>query len=166
MGVTIHFSGTIKEPNDPRLEAIVMKWAPRWRCEVIQVKDQRDGMFQVRNNEVVKYNGLLNGFILNPHPDSEPVAILYGEDGFMCRSCKTQFAGTDVHVEVVEFLRDLSPLFNGWEVKDEGGYWETSDRKELDRRMDFLSDRIDALAQNLPEGSLEGPDRTLTSGMN
>jgi hypothetical protein len=168
MGVTIFYSGTIKQQErDPALQQVALKWARHWKCEVVDVVDQPDGMFQVRDTEIVEYEGPLNGFVLHPHPMAESLAILYGTDGYCWRFCKTQFAGPDMHIEVVQCLREIAPFFNGFKVKDDSGYWDTGDRQELERRMGIIDRGIDLLAGKFPpDTDPSRTDRTPKSGNN
>lgn len=168
MGMTITYWGTIKQlERDPVLQKVALKWARHWACYVVDVVDQPDGMFQVRGGEVLAYEGPLNGFVLHPHPKAESLAVLHGSDGYCWRSCKTQFAGPDIHIEVVQFLREIAPFFTAFQVKDEGGYWDTGDRQELERRMGIISRGIDLLAKKTSSDDDAGrTDRTPSSGNN
>jgi len=165
MGVTLYYSGTIRNIRDPKLEKLALKWAKRWGSEVTTVRDGEFPWIYVRDGKTFESNGPVNGFIMHPHPDSESVAVLVLEDGYFWRFCKTQFAGPDIHVQVVEFLRELAPFVENFEVKDEAEYWETGDRQELDRRMGFLGNVINTMAEKLKD-SIKPPDRTPTSGSN
>ncbi len=168
MGVTITYWGTIKQQErDPALHEVALKWARHWQCDMVDVVDQPDGMYQVRGSEVVAYEGPLNGFVLQPHPTAESLAVLQGTDGYCWRSCKAQSAGPDIHIEVVQFLREIAPFFSAFQVKDEGGYWDTGDRKDLERRMGINSRGIDLLAKKLSSDDDAGRiDPTPKSGNN
>lgn len=166
MGVTIHYSGTLRSwDRMPELQAIALHWAKHWKCEVDGVDIPDFELVRVRGGELEHYEGPVRGFVLRPHRDTEPLSILIGDDRYLCHSCKTQFAPPEAHIDIVAFLRDIQPYFEGFEARDEGGYWETGDRDELEKRLDFLNRAIDALAKALPEGSM-AVDRTPRSGDN
>ena len=165
MGVTLYFSGTIRNIDDPKLEQLALKWAKHWGCDVNTMRDVELPLIMVRNEVVIEDPGPLDGFSLAPHKDSESIRILVRKDGYFQHFCKTQFAGPDTHIEVVEFLKELGPFVEDFDVLDEGGYWNTGDRNELERRMDFLDNALDSLAEKLGD-AVRPPDRTPTSGAN
>jgi hypothetical protein len=165
MGVTLYFSGTIRNIDDPKLEQLALKWAKRWGCEVNSARDTELPSVMVRNEEVIEEIGPLDGFSLNPHKDCESVRILVRKDGYFQHFCKTQFAGPDTHIEIVEFLRELAPFVEDFDVLDEGKYWNTGDRNELERRMDLLDQAIDSLAEKLGDAVVPS-DHTPKTGMN
>ena len=92
----------------------------------------------------------LKGIILNVGPGAEPLAILFDRSGVLTdvlqqiswihskgqderfTMCKTQFAGIDSHIRIVEALDGLKKSYlPGLIVSDEGGYWESRDRRIL-----------------------------------
>ena len=66
-------------------------------------------------------------------------------------STKTQGGGAETHIAVCDLLRLAVAHGAELEVIDEGGYWETGDREELERRLALLDAAIDALASALDE---------------
>jgi len=84
----------------------------------------------------------LHGVVYFPHPDCEPLHLVFdgslGVDDFV----KTQFAGSSVHITVVRFLRALVPHFSSFEVLDESGYWDTSDATALQESIDSIDRRL------------------------
>jgi hypothetical protein len=65
-------------------------------------------------------------------------------------SIKTQFSNPDTHIWVIGLLKYLKKKYiSNLEVSDEGEYWETGDRKELERRMNFIKEKIDSLSASL-----------------
>jgi hypothetical protein len=65
-------------------------------------------------------------------------------------SVKTQFASPDLHVWIIGLLKYLQRRYiSDLEVSDEGGYWETGDRKALEAKMQFLSEKINWVSNEL-----------------
>lgn len=151
MGVTIHFQGKLRSAGHmPKLQEALLPWAKRWKTELVDVDIPEADIIRVRNGKVEESIGRLRGCHVFPHKDSEPLRFWFTDDLYMESFCKTQFAPVDTHIEVVELLRVVKPLFTGFKVIDEGGYWETSDREELARRIGFLNSAIDRIASMFP----------------
>jgi hypothetical protein len=74
---------------------------------------------------------------------------------------KTQYAGADVHIKVVELLRQLKAFLIKLKVEDEGEYWETSDKKKLDGHISTVNALI--IEMKGKTSGLKGPV-TLPSG--
>ena len=91
---------------------------------------------------------------------SDPMSILLILDGTLQPeeswvSMKTQFSNPDTHVWVIGLLKYLKKKYiSNLEVSDEGGYWETGDRKELEDKMNFLNDKINFLSSAISSGSM------------
>ena len=151
MGVTIHYRGKLRsEAHLPRLQTALLPWAKRWHTDLEEIDDPDGWAFRVRGNEVYEFKGRLHGFHLHPHEKAETLMFRVSDDLEMQESCKTQFATADVHVGIIELLMEIKPLFTGFKVKDDGGYWDTGDREELERRMGLLNRMIDGLAKAFP----------------
>ncbi|HEY6009866.1 MAG TPA: hypothetical protein VIX18_00240 [Nitrospirota bacterium] len=99
---------------------------------------------------VIKGSLGLKGIIINPEPGSEPLSILFDRSGVLTdlmqqlswihsngqgerfTMCKTQFAGIDTHIQMIELLANLKERYiANLTVNDEGAYWETRDRRIL-----------------------------------
>lgn len=180
MGLTLHFSATLR---DPSLHAPLT-------AEVADICRSMDWPYQLFNDTCdapadafplepgTVQNGQktlhLNGLLFTP-PECETVALIFTQSG---RSCppwhvdmaeslaqirpdmvynlhvKTQFAGPDTHVALVSLLQYLSRrYFAHIEVVDEGHYWETLDRAVLDQRFREYWGLFDAV-----EAALKGED--------
>lgn len=79
--------------------------------------------------------------------------------------CKTQFAGIETHIEVVEFLLEIAPFFDHFKVVDDGGYWPARDRAELERRIAVVGAAIEGIAERFPR-THKSNDHTPRSGLN
>lgn len=156
MGVTIHFSGRLKHAGElVHVRAIAVKWAAHWQCEAVDFSAPLVELIRVRNGQVVQYTSPVTGVSLRPHPGSETLLLEFDSDLEMQHFCKTQFAPAQVHVEIVEMLRELAPHFVDFAVQDERGYWETGDREHLEHQLALGLELIRRVRAN--DGALIAP---------
>ena len=145
MGLTIHYSGALRDPADlPTLiaEATDISKSMQWPYELIHPLPD------------VPVEGILIA------PDgSEPLWLTFHKEGFMCNPLlyayvrdvegkgipadaeqwlftKTQYAGAEAHIAMIKLLRYLSnTYFARFELHDESGYWETDDESVCRKRF-------------------------------
>ena len=55
---------------------------------------------------------------------------------------KTQFAGPSVHIQIIEFLRQLKSALGRLGIRDEGEYWETQDGATLTWHINRVNELI------------------------
>lgn len=116
----------------------------------------------------------LKGIQITPHPDSEPLVLFFDRDGYIRSpvtmalildgtlqpktawvSMKTQFAAPDTHVWVIGLLKYLKKRYiSNLEVSDESGYWDTGDRRKLEKSMDLLDSKLNQLSAKISSGSI------------
>jgi len=162
MGLSIHYSGTIKNISlvyDLIIEIADICNAFDWKYHVIEKPNEFD----------------LHGIIFSP-PACEPLMFTFLPNGRMCSfinlqhrdiydgaefkksliytsSTKTQFAGADAHIALIKLIRYLSEkYFKKFKLIDEGMYWETNDesisRKQFARyeiAMDMMEDGLKSM---------------------
>jgi hypothetical protein len=162
MGVTIHFEGRLKSPES--LERLVQ--AARgaaadlgWPCQII--REECAQLPRVRDEQDWDYVGPTAGIELLPHKDSEPLRLEFDRELYVQEFIKTQFAGPDVHVEVVNLLRQLETHFAILSVDDEGEYWESNDRTILEGHIGACDQELARILRETPRA--RGPVR-LPSG--
>lgn len=80
-----------------------------------------------------------------PHPDCEPLTLDPDEHGVIENWVKTHFAGPEIHIQVLDFLSQMAPLFDMLAVEDEAEFWETRDRLVLEGHFN----QINAVLQNM-----------------
>lgn len=160
MGLSIHYSGKIKKYDlVPQLvqDVVDVCAAMQWKATLIS-NEQLDGIvFSPLNCEPLFFTFNKKGNLVSP------ILLEYKIEPTTVISVKTQFAGIDTHIAIIKFLRYLDQkYFIKFHLQDEGGYWETNDKKFLENRFkdyeaafDFV---IEAL-KNLPAG------RSETSGL-
>ena len=53
-----------------------------------------------------------------------------------------------------DYELNRKPYISNLEVSDEGGYWDTGDRKELEDKMNFLNDKLNSLSASISSGNM------------
>jgi len=188
MGLTIHYSGKLRNPADlPSLikEAIDISESMQWKYQIINPYPDVP----------------VQGVLISPE-GSEPLWLTFHEEGFMCNPIlydyvkevegqgipaaaeqwlftKTQYAGVETHMAMIRFLRYLSQhYFERFELHDESQYWETNDESvcrkkfgEYDHLMDMVGGALDSMQFEENESSesiVEQIEKMLTEkfGMN
>ena len=161
MGLSIHYSGTIKD----------MALIDELIAEVTDICQGLNWSYQIIKEPNADK---INGVCFSPE-ECEPIFLTFLPDGRMCSpvnlmcrdiyekngldaeqiyttSTKTQFAGVDAHMAIIRLLRYLKQkYFSVFELNDEGDYWETMDEKVLlsqFAKYDFLLNAVaDALSE-------------------
>ena len=145
MGLSIYYTGTLRDKNLIDLvidEAADIADSHHWHySELPHVPDIP-----------------IRGLILQPE-GCDPIWMTFHEDGYLCSPIlysylletdheefteetkqimitKTQYAGAEVHMAVIKFLRYLSEkYFSKFELTDEAKYWETGDENYCRKRF-------------------------------
>ncbi len=157
-GVTVHYEGRATDAAAIKQALVVARSeARRYGWEVKEASVENASVTRVIAEKERPYRGSLTGIVIYPHPMCEPLYIQFGSDLFMQDFVKTQFAGPDVHVKVVELLRKLRPFFNELRVEDEGEYWDTNDRSKLESHIATVNRMIAEIRRTHPE--VKGPIR-------
>lgn len=152
MGVTIHWEGKLLGAEAySALVAAARVYASERNWPIQDIDPADKALVRVIDEETIEYEGPTYGIVLWPHPECEPVRLEFDRDLFTQEFCKTQFAGADVHIDIVSLLRRLTPYFDSLNVTDEGEYWETGSR-------DVLAGHVDKIASILTEMVADDPD--------
>lgn len=161
MGVSIHYSGQLKTaaflPSFVEEIEDIAKILG-WKFTTF-LKEYPNNQFEttVSNNDY--------GIMVSP-PECEPVVFVFDCKGHIYSpwlkqyftdrfyiyniSTKTQFAGIDVHVKVIELMRHLNKkYFINFTMLDESEYWETGNRANAEAKISFLGDKITQLGNGL-----------------
>ena len=150
-GVTVHYQGKAKDAAAvAKVLAAARSVASDHGWEVREASVASASAPRVVAGKERAYQGPLNGIVIYPHPMCEPIYIRFGTDLFMRDYVKTQFAGPDVHVEVVGLLRKLKPFLADLQVQDEGEYWETGDRAKLATQIATVNAMIESIRKSRP----------------
>ena len=150
MGITIFFSGQLKdEESFQQLMQAALAHAEEKEWPYRYVERESDSIFYIKNDEVVEYNGPTRGLIINPHEGAETLRLIFNNELCLDSFIKTQFAPIQTHVDVVDFLRSIEPLFENFKVMDEGEYYETNDIELLRQKLNQLSGSINLFEKNI-----------------
>jgi hypothetical protein len=101
-----------------------------------------------------------NGVVIYPADMSEPLYLVFGARNKLNNFIKTQFAGPETHIGVIEVFDTIKPFFRNLEIEDEGRYWETRNRAFLEEDMGSVSAQIEAIKaqQSNVTGPFKQPD--------
>ena len=180
MGVTIHYRGTIDEPErirDLQRELADIAKSMGWEHSIMDddwtVPPDATLVHEQGAATITGHLGL-KGISLLPGGGGEALSFFVDAAGRlrsimdMIQQCegrtagdnawvsmKTQFLSPDIHVWIVGLLKYLQKrYFSDLEVDDEGGFWETGDRAALVAKMRLLDEKMDELATGLKAESL------------
>jgi hypothetical protein len=158
MGVTIHFEGRLKKTEDyDQVIRIGREFARAAGSDIIQLDAKRKKLSRVRDEKDWDYEGPVKGIQFLPNPNSDPFVLEFDQDFYIQEYCKTQFAGISTHIDVINFLKEVTPYFEKLIVVDEGEFWESSDVTLLEQKFDdFFRAAEDAVKENR---KLSGPFR-------
>ncbi|RYG38770.1 MAG: hypothetical protein EON93_01390 [Burkholderiales bacterium] len=166
-GITIHFKGSASDGQAVERiaeKACALAKSNQWSCEQLSGEDIRkaDGItakFIVENEKSPDLAGA-KGVVIRPHEMSEPLYLVFGTSGRIQNFVKTQFAGAEIHIKVVELLEQLKPFFTSLEFEDEGGYAQTKDKQRLAREMEGVDVMIAKIKRDRPDaqGPVKRPD--------
>lgn len=138
MGVTIHYSGTLA--NAAKAEALLKQASAlasklNWDFEIADTPNPRITIF--------------------PHPDCEPLTFDPDENGLLENWAKTQFAGPEIHIQILDFLAQLAPYFGNLIVEDEAKYWESRNREILEGHMNQINEILRDMQQEKPAARIQ-----------
>lgn len=184
MGITIHYKGRINDlSNLDRLKddlkdfAQIMDW--KWDELNEDFDGPDDAHLEIEEGRAQIQGHLpLNGLTLNLHPDCESFSVYFDKEGNLTDpvmyvfkkegrldpenaylSVKTQFAPPEIHIAIIQLLRFLKKRYiPNLEVHDEGGYWETSDKTELENRLQSINEGLDKLERLFSEINVENEE--------
>jgi hypothetical protein len=152
MGLSIHYSGKLKD------SALLPQLAEEVQdvCSVLgwRFRSSEDGFgFTPPESETFCFDFQPDGTLVNK------MYLRYNIEPSNTVSVKTQFAGMDVHLAAVKLLKHLSKkYFAVFEVKDEGGYWETNDEEVLSKQFGLYNWLLDEVQTTLQDFKAEQGD--------
>lgn len=197
MGVTLHFRGRLKEPNlvnELRDEVEDICVSHGWRYELftddkfyaptkenkiehlrrrIEREEENDEDNDANNDDLLPDIGL-RGIMFYPHPECEPVGMLFNKNGMLSSIfnalfpemygrklpwsfTKTQGVGSEIHIQIGNLLQYLGKkYFKKFNLEDDGGYFPNKDQATLDMRMGKVNSAISAIEEILAHSNFMG----------
>jgi len=158
MGVTIHFEGKLKSSEHfNSVIEISRDFAESNNMEYEIFEEKNKSLLRIKNEKEWDYEGLARGIKIQPDLNTDPLWIEFDKEFYIQEFCKTQFAGINSHIKIIQLLRLISPYFIELLVEDEGEYWDTKNKKKLQECFDNCFYAIeDAKKEN---SNLSGPHR-------
>jgi hypothetical protein len=158
VGVTVHFEGALSDESSfRRIIVSAQEFAMDRNWSTSLIDEAKAKLQRVRGDEDWDYEGPTRGIALQPHPNCDPLRLEFDSDLYIQEYCKTQFAPSRVHMEIVELLRILQPEFRSLSVLDEGEYWDTADESRLESHLSACFKALDEHLERDP--NLMGPVR-------
>ena len=156
MGVTIHFEGQLK--NEAAYQQLLeevssIAKAEGWSSEAIESRVTT--LLRVRDEQDWNYVGPVKGIVISIAEDCDPVQLEFDRDLYVQEFTKTQFAGVQTHLKLLELLKALKPFFHDLKVEDEGEYWETGNLQGLTEHMNRAQKAIEAELEKYPNGQMK-----------
>jgi hypothetical protein len=156
MGVTIHFEGRLKSEKvyeDLLALTSAIANAQKWLTEAIEPTEKT--LLRVRDEEEWDYTGPVKGIIVRLDEDCDPLRLEFDRDLYIQEFVKTQFAGVQCHLRVIDLLKSIQPLFHELKVEDEGEYWETEDLATLETHVETVREVIEEELRKNPAAQLK-----------
>ncbi len=196
MGVTLHYRGKLKSPDlvaEITNEVMDICETNNWKYELFD--ESRFYKHKPGDNQLMQHLDELmdddldpvllsqrklpdiglRGIMFNPHPDSEPIALLFNEKGVLNNIftalfpevqgkqalpwsfTKTQFAGPEIHAQIVHLLVYLgNKYFKKFKMEDDGGYYPDNNKEALMSRMGVINNAIGTLEDIFENSNFEG----------
>jgi hypothetical protein len=159
MGLSIHYSGTIKTYDlVPQLVEEIgdVCAAMQWKTTTIGNEQLNGIAFSSYKCEPLFLTINKKGKLVSP------ILLEYKIEPATTISVKTQFARIDVHIAVIKFLRYLAEkYFSKFDLEDERGYWETNNEQFLAKRFkdyEAVFDFVIGALKNIPARKNETAD--------
>jgi hypothetical protein len=161
MGVSIHYSGQLKDAALlPLLVEEVEDIAKilGWTCTIF-LREYPNNQFEKTASD--------NDYGIMVSPEGcEPVVFVFDGKGHIYApwlkqfykepypiyniSTKTQFAGADTHIIVIELMRHFNKKYlKSFTMIDEAEYWETGNKAMVEEKISFLGKKIKEFANGL-----------------
>jgi len=147
----------VKSSNDPKCDPVILCfdgegtiWVP-WLKDIL--KANIDGGIKVITVQLDLTEGNKDPIISESNQSFEPNNLVHQVH------VKTQDAGSEMHIKVVELLRYLSEKYlKEFELDDEGDYFDTRDISVLDYRNASLHDFIDKFQDLLSDKKINSAE--------
>jgi hypothetical protein len=156
MGVTIHYEGRLSsEAAYQDLVGLVSSLAEAegWQTEPIASGEVT--LMRARDEKDWDYTGPVKGIVVILHEDCDPVRLEFDRDLYLQEFTKTQFAGVQIHIDVLKLLKAIQPFFRNLKVEDEGEWWETEDIQILTEHFAKAQKAIEVELRKTPSAQMK-----------
>lgn len=180
MGLSFHYKGALKSPQSLKKmieEVTDIAQNNHWNYQVFEDRFPNDAFtaepdsdaiygicFSPPNCEVVCLTFRSNGK-LSPFWETEQSKISKNSLDDTYISVKTQFAGSEIHKQLMVFFDYMNKkYFENFDLNDEGNYWESKNEQLLEDTFTKYSNFIegfDSLLENIPIGENESIEEYL-----
>ncbi|HEY6167604.1 MAG TPA: hypothetical protein VI454_06165 [Verrucomicrobiae bacterium] len=151
-GVTIHYEGTAASPSAvAKIIEVVTAAAKKNKWTIEDTSAKRGRLLRVIDEKNKDYEGKVTGVVIRIGGNCEPLHFQFGDDLFMQDFVKTQFAGADVHIQIVEMLESIRPFVKQLTVGDEGEFWGKRDRAILEGHIQKINSVIADMKKKNPK---------------
>ena len=128
MGITIHFEGKLKQIKAvEKVVGAVRNFAEQNNMPYAEFAEDNMLLKRVKDEKDWDYYSSTIGIEIQPHENTDPLRFEFDKNGYIQDYCKTQFADIEIHIKVVELLKQVESFFYDLIVVDEGEYWDASD---------------------------------------
>ena len=161
-GVTIYYEG--RAADTAAVERILVAASDEAKSngwQSCEASSPDVSMKRIVDEKDVSYRGAIRGIVIQPQLGCEPIYLQFDSNMFMQDFVKTQFAGPEVHVQVVRLFKRIQPLLSSLKIEDEGGYWDSGNKATLQGHLAKANAMMVEMKMSKP--SLKGPV-TLPSG--
>jgi hypothetical protein len=167
MGLSFHYKGALKNPQLLKnlIEEVVdIAKANKWTYDTFEEAfpndsfstDTKDSLYGIcispPNCEVVCFTFLSNGKMGSFFDLNKPIQEKETDDNYL--SVKTQFAGVEIHKQLITLFEYSSKKYlENFDLYDEGNYWETKNEqllKETFAKYTNLIEGFDSLLETIP----------------
>jgi hypothetical protein len=156
MGVSIHFEGQLNDETAYKELLSSVAEIARIRCWLTETIDPVEKtLSRIRGEEDWDYTGPVKGVIVYIHEDCDPVRLEFDNELYVQEFAKTQFAGLECHLKVIDLLKAIRPYFRELTVEDEGEYWETNDRTILAAHLNRSHQAIEEELRKNPSAQVK-----------
>jgi hypothetical protein len=125
MGVRVHFEGRLKSAQ--ALSSLLLHIEEIGRADTLLTERFENSQAKLGRGSEERpwdYVGPTKGILLYLHEDCEPLRLEFDRELYIQERVKTQFAGVNTHIRLIQILRDIGRFFQTLAVNDEGEYWE------------------------------------------
>jgi hypothetical protein len=156
MGVTVHFEGRLK--GTQAFSSLLLYIEEIGRAETLlteRFENSQTKLGRVREERPWDYVGPTKGILLYLQEDCEPLRLEFDRELYVQEWVKTQFAGVDTHIRLIQILRNIERFFHTLAVNDEGEYWESENREALAEHIRRCNEVIAEFAARNPRAQVK-----------